>query len=125
MQPRSHGSQHWTSAFLEHLSSCPLAPPTQIFHILKFLPRLLIPSLFVLRKLNDLTSHLVNILIPPGDNYFVIVLTCHLILIILLNIPLGRGGQTMLWCIKKKPYILTLKPFESLFFTHIKSREGY
>ena len=64
--------------------------------------------LLVLRKLSDFTSHLVNILISPSDNYFIIVLCCHLILIILLNIPLGRRGQTMLWYIKKKPYILTV-----------------
>ena len=87
------------------------------------LPHLQITSvptdlIIVLRKLSDFTSHLVKTLILPGDNHFVVVLCCHLILIISFNIPLGRRGQTMLWCVKKKPYILTVQPFKVYFHSH-------
>lgn len=47
----------------------------------------------MISKLVDLASHLMIILMPPGDNYFVIVLCCYLILMILFNITLGRIGS--------------------------------
>lgn len=83
--PHSHGSlssRHPASiAFLEYHSSCPVLLPSKSSMSFKPLPCIFISSLLGLRKLNDLTSHSVIILSPPGDNYIVIVLYGYLILI--------------------------------------------
>lgn len=90
--PRQQGQcptlrlSHAATEVLAHntalLLSWNISPPVPFLLLLKSsLPCLLISCLLLLKKLGELTSHLVNILLHSGGSHFVIVFFCHLIFI--------------------------------------------
>ena len=113
------------------LPSCNMAPPAPVrlpFRssiAFKPFPWTQISSLLVLRKRVGLTLHLVIILIPPGNSYFVIVLYWRLILRVLFNITLSRIAQTMLWCLKKETLHLHCVILQKFIFHSHKIQWGW